>query len=236
VSSPPDSYIPPEDAGFELAESIQERGNFGYTVAGMLGRPRAGRGPLGMAAFLALPLFFCSLMASTLALEKADKFQFKGPKCHPVCTIWHPPATSTEVKIWLWALVPSVVLVLVGWIATRLPLGFYVSCVAAIVVAMGVAHKTATWEKHHIARFPTGIDLIPDKGYAFSNQFNRGEWEKSALSTALSFEHWTIGIALAGILVMGGLWLRARRHARRPGIVGMPHEGIHAPDATQPGL
>lgn len=222
MTSPPATSMPPES------------GRFGFPVRVPASR---GRAPLGYAAFLAIPLFFCSLMAATLALEKADKIQWKGgARCHPICTIWHVPSTSTEAKIWLWALVPSIVLVLVGWIASRLPLGFYVSCVASIVIAMGVAHKTATWEKHHIARFPMGIDLIPDQGYAFSNQWNHGEWERSALSTALSFEHWTIGIALAGIVAMGFLWLRSKRHARRPGVVGMPHEGIHAPDATMPGL
>jgi len=35
---------------------------------------------------------------------------------------------------------------------------------------------------------------------------------------------------------MGGLWLRARRAARRPGVAAAPLEGIHAPDATPPGL
>ena len=199
--------------------------------------PRSqGRAPLGMAAFLAIPLFFCSLMASTLAQEKPHNFTFKGPKCHPLCTIWHEPSTTNEARIWLWALVPSLVLVLLGWIATRLPLGFYVSCLGSIVIAVAVAHKTPTWEKHHIARFPLGIDLVPDHGQAFSNQWNRGQWEKDALATVLSFQHWTIGIALAGITAMFGLWVRSRYFSRRPPDVGMPIEGMHAPDATTPGL
>ena len=223
------------DAGFELAESIQERGNLGFTIAGMLGPPKAGRAPLGIAGFLAIPLFFSALMASALALEKPDKVQWHGCK-HGLCTVWRNATTSTEAKIWLWALVPSVVLILLGLIATRLPLGFYISCLGAIVIAMGVVHKTAIWTKHHTARFPMGIDLVPDHGYAFSNQWNRGQWEKGALETSLSLEHWTIGIALAAMLVMGFLWLRARHHARRPGIAGVPAEGMHAPDATTPGL
>jgi len=195
-----------------------------------------GRAPLAIAAFLATPLFFSSLMASTLAQEKPHNFTFTGPRCHPVCTLWHPPSTTNEVYIWLWALVPSLVLVLLGWIATRIPLGFYVSCVGSIVIAMAVAHKTATWEKHHIARFPRGEDLVADHGSAFSNLWSRGEWEKDALWAALSFEHWTIGIALAAMLAMGGLWTWRRFKGRRPGITGMPAESIHAPDATMPGL
>jgi hypothetical protein len=172
--------------------------------------PKARSGaPLGIAAFMAIPLFFSSLMASTLAQEKPNKIQWHG--CHSgVCTVWHPASPSTEARIWLWALVPSVVLVLVGVIASRLPLGFYVSCLASIVIAMAVVHNTATWAAHHTTRFPFGVDLIPSFEPQ-SNQFSAGQWEKDALNTALSLEHWTIGIALAAMLVMVGLWLRSKR-------------------------
>lgn len=211
-----------------------EKGRFGFPMRLPNARSRA---PFGMAAFIALPLFFCSLMASTLAQEKAHKIQWKG--CHSgICTVWHDPTTTTEAKVWLWAFVPSLILIIVGFIASRLPLGFYVSCVAGIVIAMGVAHNTASWARHHTQRFPLGADLIPDhaQGYAFSNHFNRGEWEKEALSTALSLQHWTIGVALAAMLVMGALWVRSQLRGRRPGVVGVPQEGVHAPDATPPGL
>jgi hypothetical protein len=226
------------EAGWELAEDVQTRGNFAYTIARAFPRrDEGGRAPLGIAAFIAIPLFFCSLMASTLAQEKPHKIQWHG--CHSgICTIWHEPTTANVASVWLWALVPSIVLVIVGFIASRLPLGFYVSCVSAIVVAMGVVHNTATWARHHTQRFPLGVDLIPDKiqAYAFSNHYNRGEWEKEALSTSLSLQHWTIGIALAAMLVMGVLWVRSQLKARRPGVVGVPAEGVHAPDATPPGL
>ncbi len=216
----------------ELIQDIQARGNFAFTIARAL-RGGRSRAPLGMAAFLAIPLFFCSLMASTLAQEKPHKIQWQG--CQHICTVWHDPTGANVMRIWLWALVPSLVLVVVGFIASRLPLGFYVSCVAGIVVAMGVAHNTGTWERHHTARFPNGEDLIP-KSNTFSNLFDRGEWEKDARETALSLQHWTIGIALAAMLVMGLFWLRSRYKVRRPGVVGVPQEGMHAPDATPPGL
>lgn len=208
-----------------------ETGRFGFPVR--LSSTARSRAPLGIAAFLAIPLFFCSLMASTLAQEKAHKIQWQG--CHHICTAWHDPTGANVAHIWLWALVPSVVLVVVGFIASRIPLGFYVSCVAAIVVAMGVAHNTGTWERHHTARFPNGEDLIP-KSNTFSNLFDPGEWEKDARDTALSLQHWTIGIAIAAMLVMGLLWVRSRYMARRPGVVGVPHEGVHAPDITPPSL
>ncbi len=219
MTSPSAMDIPPES------------GRFGFP--GRLPSSR-GRAPLGIAAFLAIPLFFSSLMASTLAQERPVKIQWQG--CHSgLCTVWKDPSSATEARIWLWALLPSLVLVVVGLIAARLPLGFYVSCVAGIVVAMAVAHKTSTWAHHHTLRYPLGVDLIPPSD-TINDQWSRGQWEKDALATALSLEHWTIGVALAAMLVMALLWLRARRHARRPGIVGMTPEGIHAPDITSPGL
>ena len=235
MSSPPDTYIPPDDPGFSLAESIQERGNPGYTVAGMFGRTKQGRAPLAIAGFLAIPLFFCSLMASTLALEKPRTFQFKGARCHPLCTIWHDPSGATEARIWLWALVPSLVLVAIGWLMTRVRFGFYVSCLASIVIAMAVVHKTATWAKHHTARFPVGVDLIPPSN-SISDEWSRGEWEGMARQTALSLQHWTIGIALGAMVVMLGLVVRGRLKAKRAPVTGTQLEGVHAPDATMPGL
>ena len=197
-----------EEAGWGLVQDVQARGIFGFTIARFLPSSR-GRAPFGIAAFLAIPLFFSSLMASTLALEKPVKIQWKG--CHSgICTVWHDPASGTEARIWLWALLPPLLLVVVGWIAARLPLGFYISCVTAIVLAMAVVHKTAVWERHHISRFPVGVDLIPPSN-AISDQWSRGEWEKAARSTAVSLQHWTIGIALAAMLVMAFLWFRSRR-------------------------
>jgi hypothetical protein len=188
-----------------------EGGRFGFPLR--VPPVRGGRAPLGIAAFLAIPLFFCSLMASTLAQEKAHTIQWQG--CKHICTVLHEPTAGNVARIWLWALVPSVVLIVVGFVACRLPLGFYVACLAGIVIAMAVAHKTATWERHHTARFPVGEDLIPKKN-AFSNLFDPGEWEREARHTALSLQHWTIGIALAAMLVMVLLWIRARYFARRP--------------------
>jgi hypothetical protein len=191
------------------------------------------RAPLGIAAFIAIPLFFSALMASTLALEKPRVVQWtSGGRLK---TTWHDPSSSTEARIWLWALVPSLVLVLVGAVATRLPLGFYISCVAAIVIAMAVVHKTATWERHHTHRFPNGVDLIPASNAA-SDKFGAGFWEREARDTSLSLQHWTIGLALASILVMGLLYVRRRYFARSPVEAVTPLERVHAQDATTPGL
>jgi hypothetical protein len=202
---------------------------------GRLPKP-VSRAPLAIAAFIAIPLFFSSLMASTLAQEKPHIVQWKGCR-NGLCTTWHDPTTANETRIWLWALLPPLLLVLVGWVASRLPLGFYVSCVSAILIAMGVVHKTGPWARHHTARFPWGVDLIPGTiAYSSSNHYDPGQWEQEARTTAVSLQHWTVGVAIVAMAVMGYLWVRAQRAARRPGVVGMPVEGVHAPDATPPGL
>jgi hypothetical protein len=192
-----------------------------------------GRGPLALASFIAIPLFFSSLMAASLALEKPHKYEWRS--AGKLLTTWHDPTTGNVARVWLWALVPPLILVLVGLIASRLPLGFYLSCVAGIVLAMAVVHKTAVWERHHTSRFPVGVDLIPPSNAA-SDKFDRGQWEHNARETALSLQHWTIGIALAAIVVIGGLYVRRRFFARRPVGAGTPLESVHGPDATQPGL
>src|SRR5881396_207320 len=118
-----------------LAGDIRRRGNFAYTLAGMLPRGRS-RTPLAIAAFIAIPLFFSALMASTLALEKPHKFEWtRGGK---LLTTWHDPTQSNVAAIWLWALVPPLVLIVIGLVATRLPLGFYIPCLAAVVIAVAV--------------------------------------------------------------------------------------------------
>jgi len=191
-----------------------------------------GQGPLGIAAFIAIPLFFSALMSASLAVETPRVVAWRdGFVLHQH---FHDPSASNELRIWLWALLPPLLLVLAGWAATYLPYGFYVACVAAIVDAMAVVHKTRTWELHHTARFPKGVDLIPTS--SISNRYDPGEWEAQARQTALSLEHWTIGIALAAMLAAGTLVVRRRYFARRAVDSFGQLEGIHAPDATEPGL
>ena len=189
-----------------------------------------GRGPWAIASFIGIPLFFCALMSSTLAQEKPRVVQWKGP--HHLITMWHDPSSATEARIWAWAVVPSLVLSFIGWICTRLPLGWYVACTAGVVEAIAVVHKLDIWTRHHTQRFPTGVDLIPNiPSTTASNQYDAGEWEKVARETALSLEHWTIGVAIAAIVVMAGLYVRRRFFSRAP-VVEPAGVGVHAPDAT----
>jgi hypothetical protein len=191
-----------------------------------------GKAPLGIAAFIAIPLFFSSLMASSLALEKPHVLAWTDGSVHHIR--FHDPTVANELRIWLWALVPPLVLVLVGWAATFMPFGFYIACVAGIVEAMAVVHNTKTWALHHTARFPQGVDLIPTS--SISNRYDPGEWEQQARQTALSLQHWTIGIALAAIAASALMAGRRRAAARRLVDAGGQLEGVHAPDATPPGL
>jgi hypothetical protein len=196
-------------------------------------REKRSRAPLAIAAFIAIPLFFASLMASTLALEKPRVVQWtSGGK---LLTTWHDPSPSTEARIWLWALVPPLALIVVGWIAVRLPYGFYVSCVAAIVMGMAVVHKVNIWTLHHTLRYPWGVDLIPKSNVA-SNRYDPGEWERMARATALSLSHWTIAIAAISIVVAATAASRRRYFARRPPGLFAPVESVHAVDSTTPGL
>jgi hypothetical protein len=191
------------------------------------------KAPLGIAAFIGIPLFFSTLMSASLAIEKPRVVQWHDGTI--LRQSFHDPSASNEVRIWLWSLLPPLLLVLVGWVATRLPLGFYVACVAAIVDAMAVVHDTKTWAAHHTTRFPQGVDLIPTA--SISNRYDPGEWESQARQTALSLQHWTIGIALAAMLAAATLTLRRRLVARRFVDIGSAQlEGVHAPDATPPGL
>jgi hypothetical protein len=197
--------------------------------------PSRGRGPLAIASFIGIPLFFCALMASTLAQEKPRVVQWQGPK--HVITMWHEPSASTEARVWLWALLPPLLLAVIGLICTRIPYGWYLACLAGIAEAIGVVYRLDTWTRHHTQRFPTGVDLIPNTpSTQASNQYNAGEWETIARETALSLQHWTIGLALASIAVMAALYVRRRFFSRTPlfaddGVDGVL-EGVHAPDAT----
>ncbi|HTZ06503.1 MAG TPA: hypothetical protein VMB53_12260 [Gaiellaceae bacterium] len=195
---------------------------------------KRSRSPLAIAAFIAIPLFFSSLMASTLALEKPRVVQWtSGGK---LLTTWHEPAASTTLRVWLWAFVPPLVLIIVGAIAIRLPHGFYVSCVSAIVIAFAVLHRLDRWTLHHTLRFPMGVDLIPASN-ATSNRYDPGEWERMARATAISLGHWTMGIAIAAMIVVATAAARRRYFNRgMAGVTYVPMEGVHGTDATMPGL
>jgi hypothetical protein len=191
------------------------------------------KAPPAMAAVLGVPIFFCSLMAASLAVEKPHVYQWRSGG--RLLTTWHPPTNGNEAKIWLLALAPPALLVLVGVAAAFVPYGVYVVCCAAVVDVLAVTHRLDMWAAHHAARFPNGVDLIPRSNPA-SDKINPGEWEGKARDTALSGQHWTVAIAVAAALLMAGIAIRRRWLGAGSAPAPPPLEGVHAPDATPPGL
>ena len=182
------------------------------------------RAPLGLAAFLAMPIFFASLMASSLALEKPRVVEWSRPHGH-IARIFHNPSGSNEARIWLFALLPPLILVLAGYIASFMPYGFYITCGAAIVVGLALFPRLHRWQVHHTLRFPNGEDLIPDS--STSSSLSRGEWEKDAADTVRSLVHYTIGLAIAAALI--SLFLAYRRRRSHHGAI------VDSPELQQTG-
>jgi hypothetical protein len=179
---------------------------------GLLDRRRGIRkGPLAVAGILSAPLFFCSLMASSLAIARPQINTWTHDGKPRV--VFHPPSASVEARIWLWALVPFAVLIGVGLLASLWRFGAYVSCAGGIILALAVTHDVPKWERHHTLRWPRGIDNIPDAWS--SDQVPRGAWEKDSATAAYSLAHWTIGLALviAGIYTLM-LYRRMKARAR----------------------
>lgn len=172
------------------------------------------KAPFGLAAFLALPIFFASLMAASLAIEKPRVIEWSRPG-GKLARIFHDPTSSNELRIWLLALVAPLLLVAAGLIASRIPYGIYVTCMAAIVDALALTLRLHRWQLHHTARFPYGEDLLADQTNSSSLQM--GEWEQDAADTVRSLTHYTIGLALAAAAL--GLYLAYRR--KRAPITGV---------------
>jgi hypothetical protein len=169
------------------------------------------KGPLAVAGLLGAPLFFCSLMGASLAIARPRIVTWTH---HGKLTArYHAPSASVEARIWLWSLVPLGVILAIGLIASLWRFGGFISCAAGIVLALGVTHRVHQWAAHHTQRWPRGIDNIPDKWS--SDQVPRGAWEKDAADTAYSLSHWTIGLAIAIVLVyLLLIWRRQRARAR----------------------
>jgi hypothetical protein len=172
-------------------------------------RWRFDKGPLATAAILCAPLFFCSLMGASLAIARPQHFAWThhGKRID----IYRGPTDAEELRIWLWALVPVAILLAIGLIAGLWRYGAFVSCAAGIVLYLAVTHRLSAWERHHTARWPRGIDNIPDKWSGDTSP--RGAWEHDAADAARSLSHWGIGLAV-GIAAVYGLVLYRRRVAR----------------------
>jgi hypothetical protein len=177
------------------------------------------KAPLGVAGLLSITLFFAGLMASSLAIDKPRVFQ--RVRHGKVVLHYEQSASSTEAKIWLLALVPVGILLAVGILAMLWRRGgIYVVSGAAIAISLLLPHDLGTWTARHTRRFPIGVDLIKDSNP--SNLASRGEWEQNARDTVISLTHWTIGIAVAAVVVVAGLALLRRLSPRQAFIAAPP--------------
>jgi hypothetical protein len=160
------------------------------------------KAPLAVAGLIAVPVFFASLMASSLALDKP----------HVVHGQPGPGTSGTEAKVWLAALIgPAIVMAVgIGALALR-RYGVYLVAAAGIVVCLVLPNVSDGWIARHSARFSLGIDFVKDSDP--SNYLNRGEWEQTAQATITSITDWTLGLCIGAIAVAALLELRRRRSA-----------------------
>jgi len=195
-------------AKLEMLEARQRRG-FPWLLSHLLPAMKA---PLAFAAFLAVPLFFGTLMCTTLAIDKPHRIEWQrgGHLIH----VDHGTTSALETRIWLLSLVPSVVLVVAGFGLSHLRRGLYAVAVVAILIPLATTHRLDRWTKHHTARYPVGVDLISPSSP--SDSLLQGEWEKSAKETALQLAHWTMILAGAGAAIAALLEVRRRRGKQIP--------------------
>jgi hypothetical protein len=172
---------------------------------------RIGKGPLAVAAILSAPIFFISLMGSSLAIARPRIVSWTHHG--KLISRYHQPAAGVEARIWLWALVPFAVMLAVGLLASLWRYGAFISCAGGVAISLGVTHRVPTWERHHTERWPRGIDNIPDAWS--SDTVPRGAWEHDAAQAAFSMSHYTIALAIlvAGIYAIV-LYRRSRARAR----------------------
>jgi hypothetical protein len=177
----------------------------------MLRLRTAPRTPLAVAGILATPLFFVGLMAMSLAVEK-PRVQHIG-RLHKA--VPGDPTGSTEAKIWVLAVLPPLVLVLLGAAAMLLRrTGVIVTALGAIALSIALLVPLGGWERSHSARYPIGVDLIPPN--TTGDIYLRGEWEANAKRTADQLGVATISIAGVAIAIVLLLELRRRRGLERP--------------------
>jgi hypothetical protein len=171
----------------------------------------ASRAPLAVAGILAMPLFFVSLMAISLAVEKPS-FRHTG-SLHKA--VLGDPTGSTEAKIWLLAAVPSLALAFLGLGSMLLRrTGVVVTSLGAIALSVALLVPLGGWANGHANRYPVGVDLI--RPNTTGDIYLRGEWEANAKHTADQLGAATISIAGVAIAIVLLLEFRRRRGLVRP--------------------
>ena len=166
---------------------------------------RAPKAPLAVAGILATPLFFVGLMAFSLLIDKPSvEVTRRGAE------VLADPARATVAAIYLLSLGVSALVVLMGALALLLPArAVFAPSVGAIGVTLALLLPLDTLEAEHTARYPNGVDLIPERDP--SDLMLRGEWEENAHRTANQIGLWTIAIAVAAIAIAIAIEIRRRR-------------------------
>ena len=174
------------------------------------------KAPLVVAGLIAAPLYFLSLMAASLALEKPNvEAQWRAGTTGELVTVYDfldPTTTSAEVRIWLWALVPPAIVLAIGLAATRLRLGVAAAALAGIGVILALGSQVPRWEEHHTDRYPFGVDLIPDSNP--STTLLQGEWEATARGSIENMSWYLVGMAIAALLVL--VLVEVRNRSKHP--------------------
>ena len=178
------------------------------------------KAPLAVAGILATPLFFVSLMAFSLVLDKPSVDVTRNG-----AEVLADPARSTVAAIYLLSIGVSALVVLIGVLALLLPVraAVFVPPIGAIGVTIALLLPLDTAEAEHTARYPDGVDLIPMKDP--SDLILRGEWEENARRTANQIGLWTIAIAVAAIAVSAAIDVRRRRGVAPPAVPPPPEMG-----------
>jgi hypothetical protein len=195
---------------------------------------RASKAPVAVAGIMAVPLFFVGLMAFALKVDKPTKSVTAKGKL-----VLGDPTKATIGKIYLLALVVSLAVVLVGFLAVllRSRLAPIVPAVAGMVAAVLLIVPLSSWAAGHTSRYPYGTDNIPDgtvKHPSPTNLILKGEWEANAKTTAEEIGAIVIGIGAAAILLT--VLLDVRRRRGRGAYVPPPPPSIAGEPAISSGL
>jgi hypothetical protein len=183
------------------------------------------RASLALAALLSLPLYLAALLASSLALDR--------PRLVGVHE--HPPASGTEAKVWVAALIVPAILLAVGAVALLVRRhGLYLSALAGAALCFAIPPLAHGWIGRHERRFPLGMDFVKDSSP--SNLSSRGDWEHAAYDTIVSITHWTLVLAVGAIVVGVVLEIRRRRGSDAIAVPPPPLETVTggAPEVTGP--
>jgi len=170
-------------------------------------RPRgASKAPLAVAGILAAPLFFVALLAFSLKLDKPSHV-FNNAGTAQV----GDPTKGTVLTIYLVAFAVVAALVVVGGLAMllRSRLATLVPAATGIVASILLLIPLGTWGAEHTARYPLGIDNLPQR--SSGDIWLPGEWEHNAQITAHQIGLVTIGLALTAVVLSVLLEIRRRR-------------------------